>query len=416
LFSIAYLNAVCFAYEIVRVTVAEKNVTYLIHHGVARQIVNPETVVSLGRDPNTLPFLSRDILTEFKLGSTMPLIRRENWTPDEILRVNMQIAKELQPDPVPYELTYLGSYINPSVVLFKGRLLLGVALEWWYTDGQAANDHVEFRWYNHTKWPFFAHEPQMGIATEKVGDVHNSTVIYGQDPRVLVLDDNRLVVAYTSRMQEGWSIRMGIAMLQYNESSHKVEITRNYPIIHPDYDSAYHHKNWSPFMYNNETYLIQRLNPLHVVRVAMPNDTDARQTVQAVTVSIAPEVHMNWIYGELRGGTNAIFIGSRYLAFYHTSLTFKGNGYKTYLLGAYTFTAHPPFRLLEINRTPLLFDERMYTGEWDPIKNRRIDYCLFPMSFFLANETIYMTFGRNDQNAYIATMKLSDVLRSLDTL
>lgn len=65
----------------------------------------------------------------------------------------------------------------------------------------------------------------------------------------------------------------------------------------------------------------------------------------------------------------------------------------TYFMGAYTFSAHPPFRLLSVSARPLT-DDAFYTGEWFYNHKRSLDYVLFPMNTFLRdNYTAVLIFG-----------------------
>jgi hypothetical protein len=44
--------------------------------------------------------------------------------------------------------------INPSLILFKSRLLLATGLAWGVIEGKAANEHLEYRWANNSYFPF----------------------------------------------------------------------------------------------------------------------------------------------------------------------------------------------------------------------------------------------------------------------
>ena len=81
-------------------------------------------------------------------------------------------------------------------------------------------------------------------------------------------------------------------------------------------------------------------------------------------------------------------------------------------MGAYTFSLDPPFRLLSYSPLPII-DISMYQGAWALFKNRRNDYVIFPMSLIVKSNTIYVSFGRNDHEGWIATLMLDKVLDSL---
>jgi hypothetical protein len=369
----------------------------------------------LGHDPTTLATISHSVLREFRRGPPISLIHQIDNTPDEIIRVEMLKAAAIQ-SPIEADIYRIGDYINPSIELFHGRFLLGVSLQWGITDGFGANEHIVFRWLNTTKVPFYSAEKYLGIRTDIISDAATSSsvgALLGQDPRFLKISEDVIGIYYTYRFTG--ALRMGSAYLIYNGTTNQLEVTDIYPAINPDRDHQAQHKNWSPFYHKNETYLIQRVNPLHVVRVQY-NPID--QTANAVTVSIANLVPLHYDYGEVRGGTNAIHFGDKYLAFFHSNKVLPFNGYKTYFIGAYTFTSEAPFTLLAATSVPLLFDERMYTGAWDPLRNRRIDYVLFPMNCFLIDEgrNIAISVGRNDIEGYLVTVAVSDVFDRLEAI
>jgi predicted GH43/DUF377 family glycosyl hydrolase len=168
---------------------------------------------------------------------------------------------------------------------------------------------------------------------------------------------------------------------------------------------------------------------MEVVRPKTPKRIDANTTgsserkfepktnMFAKWISTSPYVKLkNWDhYGHIRGGTNAIYLEGhdRYLAFFHTSSTLPHNWMKTYFFGAYTFSASEPFHLMDISPVPIVSD-KLYQGEWDYLRNRKIDYCVFPMSFFIQGGIVYLSFGFNDHSGYIAQLNLTKLLDSLE--
>jgi len=121
-----------------------------------------------------------------------------------------------------------------------------------------------------------------------------------------------------------------------------------------------------------------------------------------------------WPYGDVRGGTNAVFLPDKgvYLAFLHSAGHIPGLFMKTYVMGAYTFSAEPPFRVLSMSPYPIM-PHRFYDGPWHPIKNRQIDYCIFPMSLMVEKDDVLLSFGYQDQRGYLAKIKLQKLLDTL---
>lgn len=91
------------------------------------------------------------------------------------------------------------------------------------------------------------------------------------------------------------------------------------------------------------------------------NASEAFLPCQVVSQHSCPQVHRVWEYGELRGGSNAVLLPRRgeYLALFHTRSPMRHRDRKriTYFMGAFTFSAHPPFRLRGISFVPLALDE-----------------------------------------------------------
>jgi hypothetical protein len=98
----------------------------------------------------------------------------------------------------------------------------------------------------------------------------------------------------------------------------------------------HHQKNWSPFLYNDTILMVQRINPFHVV--GLGNVSEPSSEIHSYTISIAPKLPINWAYGEMRGGTNALLMGDFYLALFHSENHVNGNWLRTYWFGAYTFS------------------------------------------------------------------------------
>jgi hypothetical protein len=412
------------SYKIVNVG----GIFYMLNSGTVR-IMHKDSLKAFGVDNSdsvtVLQNSSLGILEEFVHLPPVPLVKMREQTCDEAMLVAIQKAEILSvPKKVPYTLEYLGHYINPAVTYFRGRLLLGVSLHWWggWQDGRLPNNHMAFRWVNHTLSPFYSRDPFLGINANVLGELENSTVdnnvVIGQDPRLLVLSDDRVGMAFDVDNKH-----MSYAVLTYNKSTDAMDISELHYKIRPNMDAHKNQKNWTPFLHNgNRTYLIQYVNPLHVVRVVPRRGYEA----DTETVSLSHKADTpNWLpeYGEWRGGTNAVLIGDRYLSFFHTSTTLPHNCLRTYLFGAFTFSKDPPFRILQYSPQPLLFDNRLYTGAWNPIKNRKIDYVVFPVSCFLYrrnnsvgnkfDDLVYVSLGYNDKEAFLVSFQLSNLIDSL---
>lgn len=408
---VALLLIQCLSYVIVKTHDGNRELVFLIVSGWAKEVHHNDTIEYFGFKYDTLEHVSWNVISELKLGKSVPLLHRENASPDEAMRLELLKLTSLQVN-LQYDLKYLGEFINPSVVKFKNRLLLCAGLAWGYTGltYRKPNDMIEFIWANTSELPFYSKEPYLGIDPGVIGPLN--VPIIGQDPRLIVINDEKVVLTYTNRMPS--LVRMGMAEIEIDPVTNNATITTLWPLIHPPDEHNSHQKNWSPFIYNGTMLFIQRINPLHVV--SLYNDTPYE--MHSRTFSRVSHATIHWDYGEIRGGTNAVLIKGNsvhpdvYFALFHSSIMFKGNTMNTYFFGGYTFSTTPPFRLIAVSPYPMV-DETMYVGEWCPIKPRHIDYVNFPMSLYEEAGVIHFSFGHQDHMAYIGKMNVESVLESL---
>jgi len=300
----------------------------------------------------------------------------------------------------------VGSYVNPSITLFRGRLLMVVSLELGFTGSRnkPPSNTIEFRWLNSTEYPFAASINNTYLGVDEVDVSPLNRELTGQDPRVLVTNDSYFQILFTSLgYVTSKAQRMGVAEVQYVEERKRLEITyERQPILVSSKNSQ---KNWSPFRYRNQTLLIQSINPF---TVSMMSEYGGTGSLNAMRFSKSSPFQHNR-YGDLRGGTNVVLVGDRYLSFYHIRTTIPHNKLVSYLFGAYTFTSEPPFRVLSVSPMPIIPRE-LYTGPWG---QRFIDYCVFPMSIFVDGKFIHLSFGYQDRSGMMAKIVLEDLLNSL---
>jgi len=174
------------------------------------------------------------------------------------------------------------------------------------------------------------------------------------------VQDSKVTVVYTNRFETP-RIRMGATDYTINKQTNKLEPSRIFTTL--KWNSHTVEKNWSPFVYNNDVYLIQSINPLHIVGY-IPAGPDIAATISASMAPLA--YHFYTKFGQIRGGTNAIDMGSYYLALFHSvDEKYIIPGFQTYLFGAYTFTKQSPWRLLATSPQPLM-EEAFYRGSWAP--------------------------------------------------
>eukprot|EP01041_Mallomonas_annulata_P001360 gene1360-2631_t len=181
-------------------------------------------------------------------------------------------------------------------------------------------------------------------------------------------------------------------------------------------------KNWTPFEYGNRIYMIYSYHPFRIVQILPSlhnphNSTPLKHLVD--TVSLSSSLASIWEWGTIRGGTPALLIGDRYLTFFHSSKKVCNShsrpNFAVYFMGALTFSAKPPFQILQISPQPLVTNiSYSFNAENKFMGNAAV---VFPMSFIiLKDDIIILTMGKNDNQGYIIQMYLQPLLQSLKNI
>jgi len=166
-------------------------------------------------------------------------------------------------------------------------------------------------------------------------------------------------------------------------------------------------KNWTPFDYQGQLHFSYSFSPHTVFR---PLDgTSSCITVGSTQGAIA------WQWGHLRGGTTALKVGDEYLGFFHSVMSMKTvhseqKKIPHYFMGAYTCAATPPFSLTAVSPEPIV-GEGFYTGEryvtWKPL------IALFPAGYIFDENYIWVAYGKQDHEIWIAKLDKQGLLDSL---
>lgn len=162
-------------------------------------------------------------------------------------------------------------------------------------------------------------------------------------------------------------------------------------------------KNWSPFVWKGTLLLSYTLNPHEVLIPNLKSGTcyytfDTNKSIQ-------------WNFGSLRGGTPAKLVGDEYLAFFHsciytTSTCSDGNEMWHYVMGAYTFDTEPPFELRKVSAMPIdTLGFYTYSAYWKRV--------IYPGGFEIDGRNLYLAYGKDDSEMWIATINLDALMESL---
>jgi predicted GH43/DUF377 family glycosyl hydrolase len=166
-------------------------------------------------------------------------------------------------------------------------------------------------------------------------------------------------------------------------------------------------KNWVPFEYNGNLLLEYTINPQ---KVFLPRFGVSK----CETVACNP-LFQEWDWGVLRGGTQAVLVDGSYLAFFHatrpmTTVQSGGKSMQHYFMGAYTFESQPPFAVTKMSPEIIVGDDFYsppYYNTWKPLR------VVFPCGLVVKEGVLFVSYGRQDQEMWIAKFDKEKLLRSL---
>jgi len=164
-------------------------------------------------------------------------------------------------------------------------------------------------------------------------------------------------------------------------------------------------KNWIPFDYHGVCLLAYSIVP-H--RIYLP--LFGLGTCETVVTTDNAFI-WNWGNKRIFGGTPALMVGDKYLAFFHSSQimgTAQTDYYETwhYFMGAYTFNPDPPFEITHASILPII-GQGLYD---DPIIYKRV---VFPGGFIFDDEFIWISYGREDSEAWVLKLDRKELLKRL---
>jgi hypothetical protein len=106
--------------------------------------------------------------------------------------------------------------------------------------------------------------------------------------------------------------------------------------------------------------------------------------------------------------TPALLVQGSYLTFFHSSKWVWYKDRQFYFMGAYTFSAHPPFQILSITPEPI------YSVTYESNPRSRKDWVafVFPISFSVEGDIISLQYGRADTDVWEMELNKTTFLRS----
>lgn len=172
-------------------------------------------------------------------------------------------------------------------------------------------------------------------------------------------------------------------------------------------------KNWVPFEYGSgkksELHFVYSVSPHKILELQNPKKNLINHLVFEGNPGLQ-RLAWNEKWGTLRGGTPARLIKGEYLSFFHSSFVDQETVW--YVMGAYTFEKHPPFRVTSISKHPILF-KGIYESPHINTANPKVR-CIFPAGFVIEESQdrtlLHVSCGENDSATKIVTINY-DVLK-----
>lgn len=246
------------------------------------------------------------------------------------------------------------------------------------------------------------------ISEPKILAIYGNAAAFSkhQDPRLIVLRDE-LYIVYSSFVTIDQMVTRRMVVAKIEPCDDGFCINNPIGLLFFDGASSRWEKNWVPFCYNNNLLLAYSLIPHRIFKPLIEFGVCPTVSSSASTI--------DWSWGELRGGTPALLDDDRYLAFFHSSIKIatvhsQGKAMPHYVMGAYTFAAHPPFEITHISPEPIV-GKNFYHGKeyktWKPVR------VVFPMGFIMDDDYIWLSYGRQDFEIWIAKLDKKGLYQSL---
>ena len=168
-----------------------------------------------------------------------------------------------------------------------------------------------------------------------------------QDARSVVIN-NYLYLIITVFVESIKYSQIGIIKINCNKLNDKYIIPDDFNLVNPSYLKDGHQKNWMPFVYNSQLYLVYSINPHKILHCDL-------NTYNLTEIS---NVFNNKIPKNIRGGSNIILYNSNrfknvYLGLGHI----KRNMFYTHIF--YIFNCEYPFQVIGISNEFIIGDNKL---------------------------------------------------------
>lgn len=230
---------------------------------------------------------------------------------------------------------------------------------------------------------------------------------HAQDPRLIKIGKNIYLIYSNVFLEDENEVRrVMISRLKYDGVAFSLDNPEAIRSIEGRTLNSIE-KNWVPFVYNSELYLSYTINP-HRVFVPVGGTNSCRFIAET-------KAKLDWTWGDIRGGTQALDIGEEYLSFFHCwkdmySAHSNGKKISHYFIAAYTFSKEPPFEMLRVSPEPIFakgFYQEPYYITWKPLR------CVFPCGYIIDEKHVWISYGRQDHEVWVMKLDKQKLLNSL---
>ncbi len=210
-----------------------------------------------------------------------------------------------------------------------------------------------------------------------------------EDPRVLVYN-NKIYVSCATYSHDKFNL-IHQKMLVFDENFNHIDnIHFEYGFNGKNRDkNTGKEKNWTFFVQNDKLMCVYKMSPHTVVEFSWTGKVISEYITHN-------DIQSKWNFGLCRGGTNPIFKSGYYHSFFHSSVYWK-NGKNKYVMGYYKFDSHPPYTIIGISESPILWgnsvDQFIYEEQNPPV--------IFPCGAILDDNNFLISFGINDEKTGI---------------
>lgn len=296
---------------------------------------------------------------------------------------------------------------NPSIIRWKGSLLLSFRVI--PNPRQSFTSWLGVVWLNENFEPIS--QPQKLLTRNPSSKVPSRA----EDGRLIAVG-NKLYLIYSDNEDAVISkggFRVYIAELDFDGRRFYIKHTSSIKHIErlsdfPSNNMNRREKNWTPFAYDNRLLLAYSLHPHAILEPQFGTNS-------AIALASSTS-RISWPLGELRGGTCGLLDGDHYLAFFHSACKMatvhsSNKDVLHYFMGAYTFSAQPPFEITHISSEPIIgkqfYSGAEYTPYWHPVR------AVFPCGFISNDTYIWIAYGRQDHEMWIAKLDKKKLYASL---